>query len=157
MPYRNLFKKILFCTDFNTDAMSAFHYALNISEGNPECELIIFHVIPEPDARFWNSYIYEVDDVDSKAEHDIDSRITEAYRSRIPDGTNYSVRTVEGNVGEQILKVSQSEDIDLIIIGRGAGPNLINRLLGDFVKKLIHKASCPVLVIPENSSDKIDR
>ena len=27
--------------------------------------------------------------------------------------------------------------------------NMINRLLGDFVKKLIHKADCPVLVIPE--------
>ena len=29
------FKKILFCTDFNTDAMKAFHYTLNIAEGNP--------------------------------------------------------------------------------------------------------------------------
>ena len=150
MPYRNLFNKILFCTDFNTDAMSAFHYALNIAEGNPESEMLIFHVIPEPDAQFWNSYIYEVDNVDSKAEHDIDSRITEAYSSRIPKGMNYSIRTVVGNVGEQILKASRSDDIDLIIIGRGEGSNMINRLLGDFIKKLIHKANCPVLVIPEN-------
>ena len=149
MPYRNIFKKILFCTDFNTDAMSAFYYALNIAEGNPESELIIFHVIPEPDAQFWNSYIYEVDDVDLKAKHDIDSKISEVYLKKIPDGISYSVRTVTGNVGEQILNISQTEKIDLIIIGRGAGSNMINRLLGDFTKKLIHKASCPVLVVPE--------
>lgn len=149
MPYRNIFKKILFCTDFNTDAMSAFHYALNIAEGNVGSELIIFHVIPEPDAQFWNSYIYEVDDVDSKAEHDIDSIITESYLNKIPKGISYSVRTVTGNVGEQILKISQTDKIDLIIIGRGAGSNIINRLLGDFTKKLIHKAGCPVLVVPE--------
>lgn len=149
MPHRNIFKKILFCTDFNTDAMSAFYYALNIAEGNPGSELIILHVIPEPDAQFWNSYIYEVGDVDRKAKHDIDLKISEAYLKKIPEGISYSVRTVIGNVGEQILEISQTDKIDLIIIGRGAGSNLINRLLGDFTKKLIHKASCPVLVVPE--------
>ncbi len=149
MPYRNIFRKILFCTDFNTDALPAFHYALNIAEGNPGSELIIFHVIPEPDAQFWNSYIYEVDDVDRKAKHDIDLIITETYLNKIPDSISYSVRTIIGNVGEQILRVSQAEKIDLVIIGRGAGLNMINRLLGDFTKKLIHKANCPVLVVPE--------
>jgi len=149
VPHRNLFKKILFCTDFNADAMSAFYYALNIAEGNEGSELIILHVIPEPDAQFWKSYIYEVDDVDSKAIHDIDSKISEAYLTRIPAGIPYSVRTVIGNVGEQILKTSRQEEINLIIIGRGAGSNIINRLLGDFTKKIIHKANCPVLVIPE--------
>ena len=149
MPYKNLFQKILFCTDFNTDAMSAFHYALNIAVGNQGSELTIFHVIPEPDAQFWNSYIYEVDDVDNKAKNDIASKISAAYLNKIPEGIPYSVRTVTGNVGEQILKASQKENIDLIIIGRGKGSNLINRLLGDFTKKLIHKAHCPVLVVPE--------
>jgi len=149
MPHRNLFKKILFCTDFNTDAMGAFHYALNIAEGNEDCELIIFHVIPEPDAQFWNSYLYEVEDVDAKARQDIDRKIRESYLSSIPEGIRCTARTVTGNVGEQILQEARSEDIDLIIIGRGAGANLINRLLGDFIKTLIHKAKCPVLVVPE--------
>jgi nucleotide-binding universal stress UspA family protein len=150
MPYKNLFKKILFCTDFNTDAQEAYHYALNIAEGNPGSELIIFHVIPEPDAQFWKSYIYDVEDVDDKARQAIDSKISDAYLSKIPPGISSSVKIVTGNVGDQILKEAQSDEIDLIIIGRGAGANMINRLLGDFIKKLIHKAHCPVLVIPEN-------
>jgi nucleotide-binding universal stress UspA family protein len=149
MPHKNIFKKILFCTDFNTDAMGAYHYALNIAEGNPGSELVIFHVIPEPDAQFWKSYIYEVDDVDNKARHDIDAKIAEAYLRKVPPGINWSTKVVTGNVGEQILKEAQSDEIDLIIIGRGAGSNMINRLLGDFIKKLIHKARCPVLVVPE--------
>ena len=37
----------------------------------------MFHVIPEPDAQFWKSYIYEVDDVDNKAKQDIDRKIAE--------------------------------------------------------------------------------
>ncbi|MDC7232692.1 MAG: universal stress protein [Spirochaetales bacterium] len=152
MPHRNLFKKILFCTDFNSDALQAFYYALNVAQGNEGSELIIYHVIPEPEAQFWNSYIYEVDDVDKKAEQDIAKVIDETYLQRIPEGISCSVRTAMGNVGEEILEISRSEDIDLIVIGRGAGANMINRLLGDFVKKLIHKASCPVLVIPEGKN-----
>jgi nucleotide-binding universal stress UspA family protein len=149
MPHHNLFKKILFCTDFNSDAMGAYHYALNIAEANSGSELVIFHVIPEPDAQFWKSYINDVEDVDNKARHDIDAKMAEAYLSKVPPGIICSTKIVTGNVGEQILKEAQSDEIDLIIIGRGAGKNMINRLLGDFIKQLIHKANCPVLVIPE--------
>ena len=86
MPHRNIFKKILFCTDFSENSDAAFYYALNIAEGNPGSELIILHIIPEPDAQFWKSYIYEVDDVDEKAKSDIDEKIREAYLSQIPKG-----------------------------------------------------------------------
>jgi len=149
MPYRNMFKKILFCTDLNSDSMSAFHYALNIAEGNQGSEIMILHVIPEPDAQFWKSYLYEVADVDIKAEHDIDSKISDAYLRNIPESIPSSIRTVTGNAGEQILEISRTENINLIIIGRGRGSNIINRLLGDVIKRLIHKAQCPVLVVPE--------
>lgn len=149
MPHKNLFKKILFCTDFNSDALNAFYYALNVAEGNPGSELIIYHVIPEPEAQFWKSYIYEVDDVDEKARQDIDKAIQENYLDKLPEGLSCSVRTTIGNVGGEILEFSKKEGVNLIVIGRGAGSNMINRLLGDFIKKLIHKSHCPVLVIPE--------
>ena len=56
---------------------------------------------------------------------------------------NCTVRTTIGNVGSEILAYSRKENVDLIVIGRGAGSNMINRLLGDFIKKLIHKSHCP--------------
>ena len=39
MPHRNIFKKILFCTDFSENADAAFLYALNIAEGNAKFSL----------------------------------------------------------------------------------------------------------------------
>ena len=155
MPYRNIFKKLLFCTDFNSDAMSAFHYALNIAEGNPGSELILFHVIPEPDAQFWKSYIYEVDNVDLKAKKDIDRKIAEVYIPIIPEGIKWSTRYLIGNIGEEILKAAKKDDVDLIIIGRGAGSNIINRMLGNYTEKIIRKAKCPVLVVPENAEREV--
>ena len=153
MPYRNKFKKILFCTDFNTDAMTAFHYALNIADGNDDSEIIIFHAIPEPDAQFWKSYIYEVDDVDAKARADIEKKINEVYLPAIPDGIGCSSQFVIGNVGEEILLAAQKNGADLIVIGRGAGLNIINRILGNFTEKIIRKANCPVLIVPEEAED----
>ena len=153
MPHRNLFRKILFCTDFNTDAMTAFHYALNIAEGNKDSEIIIFHAIPEPDAQFWKSYIYEMDNVDDKAKADIDKKIKEVYLPKIPVGIGYSSQFAVGNVGEEILKHSAENGVDLIVIGRGAGVNMVNRLLGNFTEKVIRKSHCPVLVVPDEADD----
>lgn len=149
MPHRDIFSKILFCTDFNSDASKAFRYALNIAQGNQNSELVIYHAIPEPEAQFWKSYIYEVDDVDQKAKDDIDKKIAEVYLPLIPDGQNYSSRFDTGNVGEKILKTASDVEADIIIIGRGAGTNMINRMLGNFTEKVIRKSHCPVLVVPE--------
>lgn len=149
MPHRNIFRKILFCTDFNTDAMQAFRYAMNIAAANEGSEIVIFHAIPEPDAQFWKSYIYEVEDVDTKAKGDIDRKIADIYLPAIPDGVRWSSKFSVGNVGEEILRIAHEEGADLVVLGRGAGANVINRLLGNYTEKVIRKAHCPVLVVPE--------
>jgi len=153
MAHKDIFRKILFCTDFNSDAMAAFHYALNIAEGNRGSEIVIFHAVPEPEAQFWKTYIYEVDDVDTKAIHDIDRKVAELYRPAIPEDMNWSSRFAVGNVGEEILKAAREESADLIVIGRGAGSNMINRMLGNYTEKVIRKSRCPVLVVPEEEKD----
>ncbi|HOD52626.1 MAG TPA: universal stress protein, partial [Candidatus Hydrogenedentes bacterium] len=57
------YERILFCTDFSENAEFAFDYALDASVRRPGSILYIFHVIPEPDAQFWKTYLYEVEDV----------------------------------------------------------------------------------------------
>ncbi len=151
MPHRNLFQKILFCTDFNSDAQKAFLYALNIAMGNKNSELVIFHAIPEADAQFWKSYLYEVEDVDMKAEQAIADKIASCYLDAMPASLRWRSRHASGNVGDLILETAKEEDADILIIGRGAGTNIINRLLGNFTEKVVRHAHCPVLVIPEES------
>lgn len=153
MPHRNIFRKIMFCTDFNTDALTAFHYALNIASGNEDSEINIFHTIPEPDAQFWKSYIYEVENVDEKAKNDIDRKISEVYIPMIPVGIRWSSDFAVGNVGEEIVRHAAVTGAELIVIGRGAGSNMVNRLLGNFTEKVIRKAHCPVLVVPDEAKE----
>ena len=90
---RGPFRRILFCTDFSENADYAFGFALEQALRCPEAVLYILHVIPEPDAQFWKSYIYEVDGVDNKARRDIDARVEAAYKSRLPPSVGHAHRT----------------------------------------------------------------
>ncbi|MGC9052773.1 MAG: universal stress protein, partial [Candidatus Hydrogenedens sp.] len=71
--------KVLFCTDFSENADIAFQHALDIVLRRPGSLLIILHVIPEPEAEFWKTYVYEIDDIDKKAKQDIDENIRQSY------------------------------------------------------------------------------
>ncbi len=148
MPHRNIFKKILFCTDFSENSDIAFNYALNIAEGNPESELVIFHIVPEPDAQFWKSYIYELDEVDSKAKADIDAKVEKAYLSRITKKTRYSIVMAVGRVNQKILETAAEKDADLIIMGRQGSSKLKTLFYGNTAGYVARKALCPVLIIP---------
>ncbi len=148
MPHRNIFKKILFCTDFSGNADTAFKYALNIAEGNPESEIIILHIVPEPDAQFWKSYIYELDEIDSKAKADIDAKVAKAYLSAIPGKIKYSVTMAVGRVNQKILETAAERNADLIIMGRQGSSKIKTLFYGNTAGYVARKASCPVLIIP---------
>ena len=148
MPHRNIFKKILFCTDFSENADAAFYYALNIAEGNPESRLVLLHIIPEPDAQFWKSYLYEVEGVDKKAREDIEEKIRTMYLSKIPSEVSYEVKTVAGKADQKILELADEESVDLLVIGRGNRGGLGTLFFGKITEHVARRASCPVLIVP---------
>ncbi|MFW6287055.1 MAG: universal stress protein, partial [Candidatus Sumerlaeota bacterium] len=85
MPHTpGAFKNILFCTDFSENADFAFEYAVDVAGRRPGSTLHLLHVIPEPEAQFWQTYLYEVKDVDSKAREEMLQKIDRTYRSRLP-------------------------------------------------------------------------
>lgn len=144
------FKKILFCTDFSHNAAFAFDYALSEAVKDPQSELIIFHVIPEPNAQFWKSYIYEIDKIDEKARNDIDKKIDEEYLHRIPEEQRFSVIIKIGREDHSIVDYAKEQDIDLIVIGRQGNSALRKIFFGNIAESVVRKAPCPVLIIPSS-------
>jgi nucleotide-binding universal stress UspA family protein len=149
MPYHNIFRKIVFAADFSAASQKAFSYALNIAAGNPGCELVILHVVPEPDAQFWKTYIYEVDKIDEKAKADIDEKVRQAYLSQIPAEIPYSIKMAVGNVANAILETAGAENAGLVILGREGSSVLQSHFLGNITEKIARKAPCPVMIIPK--------
>ncbi len=142
------FKRILFCTDFSENADFAFDFALDAAMRRPGCVLYLLHVIPEPDAQFWKTYLYEVDDIDAKARQDIDAKIAKTYLPRVPETVEFKVEMRVGKDYLKILECAREKEVDLIIIGRQGRGAFGKVLFGNVTEKVARKAECPVLVIP---------
>ena len=144
-----VYRRILFCTDFSGNADAAFLNALHLARQQPPgLQLHLLHVIPEPDANFWKTYIYEVDDVDAKARQDIDRKIDTDYRSRVPPTIDFHVHILIGRDYIRILEFASGNGIDLIVLGRQGHSSFQKIWFGNVTEKVVRHAACPVLVVP---------
>jgi nucleotide-binding universal stress UspA family protein len=138
-------ERVLFCTDFSENADFALDYAIALLR--PGAVLYLLHVIPEPDAQFWKTYVYEVDNVDEKAKHDLDDKV-EAYRHRLPTGLDFRPCFRIGRDSSEILRFAEEEVVDLIVMGRHGSSGLEKVFFGNVTERVARKAKCPVLVVP---------
>ena len=107
------FKRILFCTDFSESADAAFEFALDAAVRRPGSTLYMLHVIHEPDAQFWKSYIAEVDNIDAEAKKAIDAKVANTYLSRVPEGVNVKVEFRIGPDAATILEFARVEEASI--------------------------------------------
>ncbi len=142
------FKRILFCTDFSESADAAFEFALDAAVRRPGSTLYLLHVIHEPDAQFWKSYIAEVDNVDTAAKQAIDAKVAAAYLPRVPQGQNLKVEFRIGAEAASILEFAKAMQVDVIVLGRHGHSSLGKTLFGSVAEKIVRKAECAVLVVP---------
>ena len=156
-PEHNPFQRILFCTDFSENADFAFDFAVDSALRRPGCTLYILHVIPEPDAQFWKSYLYEVEDIDKKAREDIDAKIAETYLPRVPKGVDLKVKIEVGRDYVKILEFARDNDVDLIVMGRQGHSTWGAMLFGNVTEKVTRHADCAVLVVPYSLLKKQSR
>ncbi len=141
-------ERILFCTDFSENAAFAFDYAIDAAVRRPGSQLHLLHVIPEPEAQFWKTYIYEVEGVDEKAKQDIDAKIESQYKPRVPAGVDFNIHMQVGKDYIKILEFARQINADLIVIGRHGQGALEKVLFGNVTEKVVRKADCAVLVVP---------
>lgn len=148
IPPHAPFKRILFCTDFSENADFAFDFALEQARHSPDCTLTLLHVIPEPDAQFWRTYVDEVENVEDKGRKDMEDRIKEAYAARVPVGLKFQVEIRTGIDYQQILEFAKEQQVDLLIIGRQGRSSIGKVFFGAVTEKVVRKSRCPVLVVP---------
>jgi nucleotide-binding universal stress UspA family protein len=157
LPLESRFKRILFCTDFSESAEAAFEFALDATARRPGSTLYLLHVIQEPDAQFWKSYLTEVDNLDAEAKKAIDEKVTASYRSRVPAGLDFQVELRLGPEAATILEFAQATQIDLIVLGRHGHSSMGKAFFGRVAEKIVRKADCAVLVVPLSYAKAVDK
>ncbi|HUT45780.1 MAG TPA: universal stress protein [Sedimentisphaerales bacterium] len=154
-PTETAYQRILFCTDFSENANFAFDFAVDAAIRRPGSQLYLLHVVPESEAQFWKSYIYEVEDVDAKARHDMDERIDQTYRSRLPENLELKVEFRIGKDYQEILNFTRENQIDLIVMGRQGHNALQKTFFGNVTEKVVRKADSVVLVVPLSYRERL--
>jgi len=153
---RSGYRRILYCTDFSEGARAAFAHAVGVALHRPDCELTLLHVIHEPDAQFWRSYLAEVDGVEVEARQAIEAKIEEDYRSRLPRGLELRVEIRVGADAEVILEFASEAGMDLIVMGRQGHGGAGRVLFGGVAAKVVRKALCAVPGVPATAASPSD-
>ncbi len=150
-----MYKKILLPTDGSKNSEKAIAHALTIAEFE-DAEIVILNVVdsvyltglPEEDLITKSEMILEEES--KKVTSRVESIIKEIEAEKGSKGKDIkmSTRTVEGNAADVILKISEKEDIDLIVIA-SSGKHMLDRfLLGSVTEKTVRHTKVPILVIP---------
>ena len=144
---------ILFPTDFSKNAVHASMYAGMIARGM-NAHIILLNVYSIPMATEYQ-IPYDVDEFLKISKEASEEKLQEFARELI-EGTGISRNKVTqttdyGQTSNSIVKIAQSERVDLIMMGTKGVSNMLDKWLGTNAQNVLEAAGCPVWVIPENS------
>jgi nucleotide-binding universal stress UspA family protein len=144
-----LYKKILVPTDGLVHSLKACQYAIKLAKLTG-AEIIGIYVIP---SRIVS--IFEERRLEGRTAHDVATEYKkngEAYLRQfqsICSKEHIEVRTIlaEGYPPEEILKVAEKEDVDLIVIGVRRKSSIERTVTGKTSDEIVRNAKCPVVII----------
>jgi nucleotide-binding universal stress UspA family protein len=143
-----LFTKILAGVDGSRFAEKALEYAVNLAK-TYHAKLIVAHVVLRPfygaaglGAGSLGTTVY-VKDIEAEGKKSLSIAVSNVKAK----GIDCESRLLRGDPAVEILKVAESENVDLIVLGsRGLG-RVRALLLGGVSDKVSAHSKCPTLIV----------
>jgi nucleotide-binding universal stress UspA family protein len=143
-----MFSRILVAVDGSPFAERALKYAIELTK-KYSARLLIMHVVlrrfyavtpSEAGVLATTVFVKEMEsegrDLMSKAEAQAKN-----------EGIQYETKLLQGVPAEEIIKTSESENVDLIVLGSRGLTEVRAFLLGSVSDKVSHHCKCPVLIV----------
>ena len=170
-------KKILYATDLSDNSRYAFAYAASLAN-RYGAQLVLLHVLPElpkVDARVIG-YIEEATWEEIKMKNILDAKMTltgkkrsnvaikEALEQFCEDTKNKykgdslvvadEIIIKRGNPVEQIVKVAEEQNCDLIVVGRYGHGTLKDTMIGSTARRVLRRTQKALFVVrlPEDNN-----
>jgi nucleotide-binding universal stress UspA family protein len=145
-----LFRRILCAVDFSKCSLHALQYALSLAQ-EANASLLVLNVLelpvgpsdPRAPAGLPHGLLEYVAAVESNRRNELAALVPDEAKAYC----SVETRLLEGKPYQEILRVAEEEQIDLIVMGvrgRGAADLL---LFGSTVQHVVRQASCPVLTL----------
>jgi nucleotide-binding universal stress UspA family protein len=137
---------ILVPTDYSIVARMAVQYAAALASAT-KSRLVLFHAYHLPIA---NSDL-PGGITSSREEEKIHARKLNAVRRELEEayGIEMSYRVAAGLAAEMVPKIAREIGADLIVMGTGRSQDIAKSLFGHVTTTVMHRASVPLLVVPE--------
>jgi len=143
MENRRLFSKILVAVDGSESAKKAFAKSVFLAQ-KCNSKLYVVHVVLDWEYGGDSAATFElIDELRAKGTELLEQCKKQALQS------NVQIETVleQGDYAHEIIEVAKRKDCELIIMGsRGMSP-IKELMLGSVSLKVMHHASCPVMVV----------
>ena len=147
---------ILVPTDFSKCADNALKYAILLEEKN-KSRLIFFHCtfIPIPTQSQTEVYLQIVEAEKKNKTKILTENINKVYGSlskKWNENNSSLIVKFGSDLVADILEILKNKEIDLVIMGTKGASGLKEILMGSNTAKVIERAKCPVIAVPESAS-----
>ncbi|MEX2597465.1 MAG: universal stress protein [Salibacteraceae bacterium] len=136
---------ILVPTDFSESARNAFRYALSLF--GSEHHYILFNAYVEPSSNV-TSMVSLRDILHESSVDGLNEERAEMLAAH-PD-LKITTETQYGNPAANIIRYTQINDADVVVMGTEGASGLKKFMLGSVASEVLHKAHAPVIVTPLN-------
>ena len=139
---KDVYKKILVPVDDSNQAMNALHEAIAVAKRN-EAELFILNVKDETRLRGTSiALAMSLDEIEEESK-----QIIKNLTKDFPKDVAFQTVTFIGNPKKDIVKFSEDNAMDLIVIGANSKKLVDRILIGSTTSYVVEKSPCNVMVV----------
>ena len=145
-------KTILVPTDFSKNAENALHYALNLAE-KTQAKIILLHAFR---VDYPSAYVpvNAIENLVKEAEKKSNKQLKNVY-DKLSHHTKHNIEFISSQdlAVDSILNIVKKYDVDLVVMGTMGATGMLGRqIFGTNSSKVIEKATCPVITVPEDNT-----
>lgn len=152
--------RILYCTDLGEHTVPVFMHTLAQAEVN-DAQIIVLHVV-EPISETAQAVIetYMADSDVKKIQRDGMEKVFEYMKKRVDTFLKQEcgesldsvpieeISVVSGKPSEEILRIAEEQNVDLIILGKSSNKIRGNRVMGSTTRRVNRLSKVPIMVVP---------
>jgi len=144
-------KKILFATDFSSNAERAFEYALNLAR-NHGSVITMLHIFYIPISL---DFPHTVDPLEMEKQviRSSEKKLTELLQKHTGSDEilSFNFMVLENkSIVNGILEGIEKSGAEILVVGNKGGSKIKEILVGSITKALLDQSPVPVLAVPEN-------
>ena len=151
----DMFRKVLFATDFTSSALNALKYVIKLKEAGTE-EVIVIHVVKNDTIEAMiESCEWSKKDA-KKCEEDIEEKVISRAEAKLKNikkelekhGLKVKTVVMMGKPAINIVETAKKEGVSIIVLGSHGESRMKEILIGSVAENVVrHASNVPVLVV----------